>query len=174
MNSYEFKSVWSIDAPIDIVWDVIAECRNWTQWWPYLENVDVLDPGGGDGIGLTCRFVWRGVLPYSIDIVVKVTRVYKPFLIEGETSGDLEGTGRWIFICENKDSTKVEYVLDVKTTKPWMNILAPALSWFFKWNHIRVMAAGRDGLIHYLRFAGNGQTERSVENHLPGPSRISP
>jgi hypothetical protein len=174
MNSYEFKSIWSIEAPIDIVWDVIAECRNWPQWWPFLDRVDIVAPGGVDGTGLTQRFVWRGTLPYSIDITVQVTRIERPFLIEGITTGDLEGTGRWIFVSESDNSTIVEYLLNVKTTKPWMNILAHVLSLFFKWNHNRVMAAGRDGLIDYLRFAENGQTERSVRSHFPGPSRISP
>jgi hypothetical protein len=154
MNSYEFKSIWSIEAPIHIVWDAIAECGSWPEWWPYLDRVEMVAPGGQDGMGLIYRFVWRGTLPYSIHINMRVTRIDRPFLIEGTSTGDLEGTGRWIFASEGVNTTMVEYLLNVETTKPWMNMLSPFIGWLFMANHNRVMAAGRDGLINYLRLAG--------------------
>jgi hypothetical protein len=80
---------------------------------------------------------------------MRLTRVEPLALIEGEAVGELSGTGRWQFTDEG-DSTRVRYDWNVKTTKPWMNLLAPVARPVFKWNHDVVMNWGAEGLARKL------------------------
>jgi uncharacterized protein YndB with AHSA1/START domain len=160
MREYEFKTVWVLDATIEAVWDAIAASERWPEWWPYLESVVEISRGDNCGIGSIRRYTWGCSLPYRLDFQVTVTRIERPVIIEGVASGDLEGVGRWILSAEGETSTRVEYLLSARSTKPWMNMAAPFLSWFFRWNHNRVMDAGREGLKNYLHCMENGSPGR--------------
>ena len=153
MKEYNFKTVWVIDAPIEAVWDAIAASERWPEWWPYLESVVEIAKGDISGIGSVRSYTWGGALPYKLAFRITVTKIEQPVNIEGVASGDLEGVGRWIFSAVGGMSTRVEYLLSARSTKPWMNMAAPLLSWFFRWNHNRVMKAGQDGLKYFLRCA---------------------
>ena len=63
----------------------------------------------------------------------------------GEATGELEGTGTWTFAA-NGTGTDVRYDWQVRTTKKWMNFLAPVARPFFDWNHDIVMEWGRKAL----------------------------
>jgi hypothetical protein len=95
------------------------------------------------------RYTWRSKLPYRLAFDMRLTRVEPMSLIEGEAIGELSGTGRWQF-SEEKDATRVRYDWNVKTTKPWMNLLAPVARPIFKWNHDVVMGWGAEGLARKL------------------------
>jgi len=151
MDEFNFKNVWVIDAPIEMVWDVIAASEHWPEWWPYLDSVVEVCKGELDGTGSIRRFIWGGSLPYRLSFQIMVTKVNHPRLIEGVASGDLEGLGRWLLANRGGGSTEVEYSLNVRSTKSWMRMLSPFLRWFFTWNHNRVMESGRRGLASYLR-----------------------
>ncbi len=58
--------------------------------------------------------------------------------------GELEGVGRWR-LYEQDGVTAVLYEWNVRTTKAWMNLLAPLLRPAFEWNHDWVMRARRRG-----------------------------
>jgi len=150
MGDYTFKNVWKIDAPIDPVWDAIAACERWPQWWPYLESVDKIAEGEPCGLGSVHRFHWGGPLPYRLSFRMTVTRIDRPRLIEGVAEGDLEGFGSWLLSDEGDGTTRVEYTMTARATKRWMRLSAPLLEWFFTWNHNRVMDAGREGLADCL------------------------
>ena len=70
--------------------------------------------------------------------------VERPVLLEGDATGELEGVGRWR-LFEQDGATAVLYEWSVRTTKPWMNAMAPFAAPAFRWNHDRVMALGRRG-----------------------------
>jgi len=80
---------------------------------------------------------------------MRTTRVERPHLMEGEASGELAGTGRWRFF-EDRGVTAVTYEWDVRTTRSWMNSLAPLLKPVFKWNHDVVMGWGGENLARHL------------------------
>jgi uncharacterized protein YndB with AHSA1/START domain len=151
MKEYNFRTVWLIEAPIGAVWDAIVDSERWPEWWLYLERVVEIDKGDFCGTGSIRSYTWGGALPYRLAFQITVTKIAHPQLIEGEARGDLEGYGRWTLSEEGRSSTRVEYLLRARSTKPWMNMAAPFLGWFFRWNHNRVMKAGREGLCNYLR-----------------------
>ena len=80
---------------------------------------------------------------------METTRVVPHERLEGRASGELEGTGVWTF-AETGGGTDVRYDWTVRTTKPWMNALAPFARPLFAWNHDVVMRWGAEGLARKL------------------------
>ena len=93
---------------------------------------------------------FRSFLPYDLVFDMRVTRVEQPSALEGHATGELEGEGRWTF-TETLGGTHVRYQWDVRTTRWWMNLLAPIASPVFAWNHGIVMRWGEAGLRRRLR-----------------------
>ena len=149
MADYRFLTTWLLDADPDAVWDTIYHPEGWPAWWKGVQSVEKLREGGGDdGVGIVYRHRWKSVLPYTVGFEMTTTRVEPPTLIEGEAVGELTGTGRWRFF--RGDATVVTYEWIVRTTKPWMNLLAPVARPFFEWNHDIVMRRGGEGLARHL------------------------
>ena len=66
--------------------------------------------------------------------------------IEARAFGELDGSGLWQFFDDGDGRARVQYDWRVKTTKRWMNILAPIAKPFFRWNHNVIMGWGEEGL----------------------------
>ena len=108
-----------------------------------------LEPGDLNRVGCVRRFTWKGWLPYTLVVDMRVTRVEPPVVLESLASGELEGTGRWRLSRDGED-TAVRYEWDVRTTKRWMNLLAPLARPLFALNHDVVMRGGSQGLKRLL------------------------
>ena len=139
-----------LPAPRERVWDALADSRRWPEWWRGVVAVDVLRPGAGeDRIGEVARYTWRSRLPYALAFDMEVIEVRRPAYMRGEATGELAGTGVWR-LFEEDGVTAVLYDWDVRTTRPWMNALAPLLRPVFAWNHDWVMRNGGTGLASLL------------------------
>jgi len=149
MADYEFVTSWHFNAPQEQVWDLIFHSENWPQWWPGVEKVEKLQDGDSNHVGAVHRYTWKSKLPYRLVFEMKTTRVEPISLLEGEAIGELQGFGRWQLSSESEITT-VRYDWKVKTTKSWMNYLAPIARPLFKWNHDVVMGWGREGLAKRL------------------------
>jgi len=149
MAGYRFLTTWVVAAPIDRVFDAIHDNASWPSWWKGVEEVEREEPGDADGVGALDRFVWKSRLPYRLEFRMRITRVERPRLLEGEAVGELEGEGRWR-LYEGDGETAVIYEWNVRTTEPWMNVLAPVARPFFAWNHDVVMRQGGEGLARLL------------------------
>ena len=168
MSDYAFETVWMIDAPIEAVWDAIVTSEQWPEWWPYLESVVEVAPGDSAGVGAIRGYTWRGPLPYRLTFEVTVTKMERPVLLEGEARGDLRGVGCWLLSEQGRHATRVRYVWQVKTTRPWMNVLAPLARGLFTWNHDQVMRAGGAGLAGYLGKRLRYDKESRQQGIVPG------
>jgi hypothetical protein len=78
-----------------------------------------------------------------------VTKKAAPEELEVEATGDLVGHGRWRLTREG-DGTLVVYAWDVRTSRRWMNLVAPLLRPVFAWNHAVAMRWGGEGLARRL------------------------
>ena len=152
MAAYRFLTTWIVDAPIERVWDVLAESERWPEWWRGVERVEVLERGDEQRVGELSRYTWKSRLPYRLEFEMRTTRVDRPFLCEGRAKGELAGEGRWS-LFEGGGKTAVTYAWVVETTNRWMNILAPLARPVFTWNHDWVMRRGGEGL---ARRVGSG------------------
>ena len=149
MPEYRFLTTWLLEAERERVWDVVYDSDNWPQWWKGVEEVERLEDPDENGIGQYSRAVWKSKLPYRVEFFVRSTKVEKPFLLQGDASGELAGVGRWRFF-EQDGVTAVIYEWYVRTTKPWMNLLAPIAKPLFQVNHDWVMRNGGEGLAKKL------------------------
>jgi hypothetical protein len=111
--------------------------------------MDELDPGDPERVGSRYRAEWRSRLPYPVEFEFHTDRVERPRLMDGRASGQLEGTGRWR-LFEDGGVTAVLYEWEVRTTEPWMNLLAPIARPVFAWNHDAVMRWGGEGIARLL------------------------
>jgi Polyketide cyclase / dehydrase and lipid transport len=144
---YSFLTTWVLGAPAEIgrVFDALHDSVAYPTWWKGVQAVERLEEGDADGVGALDRYVWKSKLPYELEFQSRTVRVERPYLMEGEASGELEGTGRWR-LWENPAGVCVTYEWNVGTTAPWMNLLAPIAKPVFAWNHDYVMRNGGEGL----------------------------
>jgi hypothetical protein len=149
MAEYHFTSTWRVPAPIERVWEEIIHAERWPSWWKYVARVEELEPGAADGVGKRQHLLFRTRLPYTLGFEARVTRVQPPSTLESEATGELEGTGRWTLTAED-GATLVRYDWDVRTTRWWMNLLAPVARPAFVWNHDELMREGGESLARRL------------------------
>lgn len=135
---------WHFDAPIERVWALIEDVEGWPSWWRAVRKVELLEPGGTDGVGTVRRLTWATALPYTLAFDVEMVRVESGRLSEGRAFGDLDGTGIWT-LSEEAGGTHVRYDWRVDVTKAWMRLFAPLLRPVFAWNHNVVMRWGEEG-----------------------------
>ena len=152
MSEYNFLTTWCLEAPRDRVWPAIRDSQRWPEWWRGVRSVRKVADGDLDGVGEVGRYTWRSRLPYDLDFEMTTTRVTEPYLLEGEAAGELAGFGRWRLFAGGGATpvTAVIYEWNVRTTKPWMNRLAPVAGPIFAWNHDWVMRTGGEGLARLL------------------------
>ena len=148
MAAYRFVTTWCVDAPIDAVYDAVDDATQWPAWWRGVRSAELLEAGDEDGLGRLWRYVWRSRLPYDLAFEARVTAVQRPHLIEAQAQGELAGTGRWRLF--EGDGTAVVYEWDVRTTRAWMNRIAPVARPLFAYNHDVVMRWGGEGLARRL------------------------
>jgi hypothetical protein len=149
MAEYRFLTTWLLEAERERVWDAVYESERWPEWWHGVEEAERLEDGDERGIGQLGRYVWKAKLPYRVEFFIRTTRVERPFVLEGDASGELAGVGRWRFF-EDAGVTAVVYEWNVRTTKAWMNLLAPFARAAFQSNHDHVMRHGGEGLASVL------------------------
>ena len=149
MAEYHFVSRWRIQAPIERVWEEIFHAERWPSWWKYVDRVDELERGAADGVGRRQHLLFRTRLPYKVGFEVRATRVQPPSTLEADATGELEGTGRWM-LTPDDGGTLVRYNWDVRTTRWWMNLLAPVARPAFRWNHDELMREGGESLARRL------------------------
>jgi hypothetical protein len=145
MSNYEFVTTWRFDAPLVKVWDEIKHSENWSEWWKGVQSVVEIKPGDVDGLGSIRRSTWKSALPYTLEFDSEIIRIAHLKLIETRAFGELDGMGLWQFFDEN-GGTRVQYDWRVRTTRPWMNFIAPLARPVFRWNHNVIMGWGEMGL----------------------------
>jgi hypothetical protein len=146
---YRFVTTWLLEAPREPIWDAIYESERWPEWWHGVLEADKLEEGDESGVGQYGRYVWKSKLPYRLEFFVRTTKVEKPHLLEGNAEGELAGVGRWR-LFEQGAVTAVLYEWNVRTTRAWMNLLAPVARPIFAVNHDYVMRNGGHGIAKLL------------------------
>ncbi|MFP2769357.1 SRPBCC family protein [Oceanisphaera sp. KMM 10153] len=154
MANYDFMTCWHLAAPMEEVYKAIGQPLHWPHWWPGLQGVEALDSDGeqshGQVTGRVYRYYWQSRLGYPLCFDIRVTRLYVPWLIVGQASGDVEGWGCWQ-LTEAAGITRVRYRWRVRTTQPWMNLAAPLARPLFVWSHNAMMHNGALGLSRWLQ-----------------------
>lgn len=155
MAAYAFVTAWRIEAPIETVYEAIHDTLAWPAWWDAVLAVEDVAPGDDAGVGQVQRYTFKGRLPYLLRFDLTSDIVAPPERLGGTAEGELEGRGDWL-LRRDGDATLVRYDWQIRTTRPWMNALAPLplVRRIFVLNHDFVMARGLVGLRRRLGVAG--------------------
>jgi uncharacterized protein YndB with AHSA1/START domain len=150
MADYSFVTEWRLDAPIGRVYEAIHDSLAWPDWWSAVKAVEEIRPAKErNGIGNVRRYTFKGSLPYTLSFDLEVERVERPTSLAGRATGELEGTGVWT-LREEDGQTVARYDWNIRTTRWWMNLLAPLARGVFKSNHDIVMRSGAKGICGLL------------------------
>jgi hypothetical protein len=169
---YHFVTDLRLPAPAHAVRDALEDTAAWPTWWRWLRTVDQLAPGGADGVGARYRVRFRTRLPYTLSFESTTVRV-DPDRIESAATGDLAGTGVWELVAADP-VTHLRYTWVVRTTKRWMNALAPLARPAFGWNHHRLMADFARGLAGHLGVELHSVASRAVPPTDDGFAALPP
>lgn len=152
MAEYRFVTVWRLRAPIERVYAAIDDAESWPEWWPSVRSVERVREPDPDGLLGILRLTFVGRLPYRLRFDLLITRRDAPTALSGDATGELQGVGEWT-LHEEAGWTVVRYVWAIRTTRAWMNLLAPLpfVDAIFRLNHHAVM---RDGLAGIRRRLG--------------------
>jgi Polyketide cyclase / dehydrase and lipid transport len=149
MADYHYVSTWRLQAPIEPVWTAITDLEHLPAWYTGVREARELAPGDAQGVGTRVRYVIRGRLPLRLVFEATIIRSVPPREQELRAEGELAGTGHWS-LEQHGDVTTARYTWDVRTTRPWMNLLAPIARPVFTWNSKGVMLGAGDGLARFL------------------------
>jgi carbon monoxide dehydrogenase subunit G len=149
MADYHYVSTWQLQAPIEQVWAALNDLEHLPTWYSGVQEARELTPGDAQGVGRRVRYVIKGRLPLRLAFEATTTRSLPPLDQELRAEGELAGTGRWS-LDQHGQVTTARYTWDVRTTRPWMNLLAPLARPVFTWNSRGVMLQAGEGLARFL------------------------
>jgi uncharacterized protein YndB with AHSA1/START domain len=149
MADYHYVSTWQLQAPIEQVWAALNDLEHLPTWYRGVQQARELTPGDAQGVGRRVRYVIKGRLPLRLAFEATTTRSVPPRDQELRAEGELAGTGRWS-LEQQGEVTTARYTWDVRTTRPWMNLLAPLARPIFTWNSKGVMLHAGEGLARFL------------------------
>jgi uncharacterized protein YndB with AHSA1/START domain len=149
MAEYHYVSTWQLQAPIEQVWAALNDLEHLPTWYAGVQEARELAPGDAQGVGRRIRYVIKGRLPLRLVFEATTTRSMPPREQELQAEGELAGTGRWS-LDQQGEVTTARYAWDVRTSRPWMNLLAPLARPLFTWNSKGVMLEAGEGLAYFL------------------------
>ena len=91
MASYEFVTIWRIEAPLEEVWKEIYHTEYWPDWWKGVISVEELKQGDELAVGSIRRYTWRTKLPYKLIFDIETVKVEPMNYLEGNRAVSLKG-----------------------------------------------------------------------------------
>ena len=143
LAEYVFTDEWDVAAALEEVFDTLADGTTYPQWWKPV-YIDVREQDG-----FTHQH-FKGRLPYHLHTRTKTTHSERPYTLQGETDGDLRGTGLWT-LTPTGDGTHVRFDWRVQADRRLLRILSPVLRPALRWNHNWAIARAVDGLEPYVQ-----------------------
>ena len=128
---------------------MLADAEGWPRWWPSVRRVERLSAGSPSGAGRLLRFHFATRLPYTLTFDARLVESTEPARMVAVAEGELAGT--WTCdLVQDGDIVVVRHVWAVRTTRPWMNALAPLARPVFSWNHAALMREAGQGFAGHL------------------------
>lgn len=146
MKIFNFVTEWFFQAPIEKVWEQIADVKSYPTKWPTWKSAVLRGSECELQLGSVVDYVGRGPVPYSARFAFEITAFQPPTLMAYESSGDLVGQGRWV-LQPHDSGTLVASYWDVGTSIVFFDFLArlPFVRPIMRKHHDYVMAQGYRG-----------------------------
>ena len=153
VKTYDWRTEWSIPAPLPVVYEALTSRSAVREWWP---SMQIVDDGGSD------RLRPGSIVSFEVHQAPEVARLAPPFRIhcvytdvESErrlrevVTGDLGGVLETLFHEQNGRLTRVTFDWYVRVTNPALNLLGYVAEPVYRHSHDTVMAEGEAGLREY-------------------------
>jgi uncharacterized protein YndB with AHSA1/START domain len=153
VKTYDWRTEWSIPAPLPVVYEAMTSRGAVRQWWPPMELVD--DGEDELSVGSTVSFrvrqapeVARFAPPFRIQCLY--TDVEPERRLREVVAGDLSGVLETLFEeAPDGTGTRVTFNWYVRVTNPALNLLGYVAERVYRHSHDSVMKAGESGLRDY-------------------------
>jgi len=147
-GEYVFIDEWDVDAPIEAVFEALADARTYPEWWGavYLEVEADCPPE----VGCVSKHEFKGRLAYHLNTTSEIVRLERPREFEVEVVGDLTGRGVWT-LMPSDGGVHIRFDWRVLADRPLLRYLTPILRPVFRWNHNWSIQRAREGLEPYAR-----------------------
>lgn len=168
---YHFVTHWRVNGSVAEVAEILANGPDLIRWWPsvYLD-VQQIEPGGSDGVGIILDLYTKGWLPYTLRWQSRVTENKQPFGYSITASGDFTGRGVWVFSQEGPD-VAITFDWAIEAGKPLLRRLSFLLKPLFEANHFWAMRQGERSLrLEMARRRAKTDAERAAVPPPPGPT----
>ena len=134
-NEYAFLTHWRVNAPVELVYDILKDGKDYVRWWPdvYL-NAEHIPSGDPNGVGDQVVLLTKGWLPYRLRWTATAVRRERPHTIEISASGDFVGRGIWQ-LQQDGEICDIKFDWRLRADKPLLRWLSPIFKPIFKWNH---------------------------------------
>jgi uncharacterized protein YndB with AHSA1/START domain len=152
VKTYDWRTEWTVPAPLPVVYDAMTSRSAVREWWP---SMQLVDEGGGDELRA------GSTVDFSVQQAPAVARLAPPFVIhcvytdvERErrlrevVTGDLTGVLETLF-DEVPAGTRVTFNWYVRVTRPALNLLGYVAGRVYRHSHDSVMREGEEGLRRY-------------------------
>ena len=131
-SEYVFIDEWDVDAPVEAVFEALADARTYPDWWGavYLDVEADCPPQ----VGCVSKHEFKGRLPYHLNTTSEIVRMDRPREFEVKVVGDLTGRGVWTLTSRN-GRVHIRFDWRVLADRPLLRYLTPVLRPVFRWNH---------------------------------------
>lgn len=166
---YVFIDEWEVDAPIEAVFEALADARTYPQWWRpvYLD----VQSDGPPTVGRVSVERFKGRLPYRLQINSEIVRLDPPREFEIRATGDLSGRGVWTLRDDAPGGVCVRFDWRVNADRPLLRVLTPVLRPLFRANHNYAISRAKAGLERYARgTAAGARPEAAAPTERPPSS----
>ena len=148
-SEYVFLDEWDVDAPVEEVFNALADASTYPEWWKpvYIE----VETDGPPEVGRRSEQHFKGRLPYTLRTTSEIVRCEPPRELEVSVIGDLTGRGVWTLSDEPGGKVHVRFDWRVIADRPVLRYLTPILRPVFRWNHNWSVKRAIEGLEPYAR-----------------------
>ena len=165
-TSYQVIEGWQLAAPLEAVWERIADLRSYPRWWPEFREMTILEKRGHVSVHVKAPF------PSKMRFELQTTRLDSPGTLEMQVNGDLNGYVRWM-LEPVAGGTHLIFEGHLRADKLLLNVLAPIVRPLAAWNQTRMFRRGERGLRADLAAAGHIAPEPSARRGLD-PAALDP
>ena len=146
---YVFIDEWDVDAPIEAVFEALADARTYPKWWTPVYREATCD--GPPAVGRVTTERFKGQLPYVLTMTSEIVRMDPPREFEIRADGDLRGRGVWTLTQRPDGKVHVKFDWRVNADRALLRVLTPVLRPLFRANHNYAIKRAKAGLAPYAR-----------------------
>ena len=147
------------------VFDVLADGHTYPEWWkPVYIGVKT------EGEYTLQHF--KGRLPTTCTRAPRRSNRDRPYRLQGETDGDLRGTGIWT-LSANANGTHVRFDWHVHADRRLLKLLTPILRPALRWNHNWAIARAIEGSSPTSRNELRSPPERNPGNKALDQAKVA-